>query len=81
MGSPGSTSRFRLGTGVTGKSTSRLEATDEKPMTERERAEEKVRAILEELDRPTLALLYKTLHDALGFRLETTDIAIGKLGR
>ena len=50
-------------------------------MTERQRAEEKVRAIVEELDRPTLALLYKTLHDALGLRLETADIAIAKLGR
>jgi len=49
-------------------------------MTDRERAEEKVRAIVEDLDRPTLALLYKTLHDALGFRLETADIAIAKLG-
>jgi hypothetical protein len=49
--------------------------------TERQRAEEKVRAIVEELDRPTLALLYKTLHDALGLRLETADIAIAKLGR
>jgi hypothetical protein len=29
--------------------------------------------------RPTLALLYKTLHDALGFRIETVAIAIGKL--
>jgi hypothetical protein len=38
-------------------------------MTEGTRAEEKVRAIVEELDRPTLALLYKTLHDALGFRI------------
>ena len=37
---------------------------DEKPMTERERAEEKVGDIVKELDRPTLALLYKTLHDA-----------------
>ena len=46
-----------------------------------ERAAEKVRGIVEELDRPTLALLYKTLHDALGFRIETVDIAIGKLGR
>jgi hypothetical protein len=55
--------------------------TDGTPLTERGRAEEKVRAILEELDRPTLALLYKTLHDALGFRLETADIAIAKLGR
>jgi hypothetical protein len=55
--------------------------THDKLMTERERAEEKVRAIVEELDRPTLALLYKTLHDGLGFRLETADIAIGKLRR
>jgi hypothetical protein len=55
--------------------------THEKLMTERERAEEKVRAIVEELDRPTLALLYKTLHDALGFRIEIADIAIGKLRR
>jgi hypothetical protein len=54
---------------------------EQKPRSERERAEEKVRAIVEELDRPTLALLYKTLHDALGFRLETADIAIGKLRR
>ena len=50
-------------------------------MSERARAEETVRAIVEELDRPTLALLYKTLHDALGFRIETVDIAIGKLRR
>jgi hypothetical protein len=50
-------------------------------MTERARAEERVRVIVEELDRPTLALLYKTLHDALGFRIETVDIAIGKLRR
>ncbi len=56
-------------------------ATDEKLMTERERAEEKVSAIVKELDRPTLALLYKTLHDALGFRIETADLAIRKLGR
>ncbi len=55
-------------------------ATDPRQMTDRERAEEKVRAIVEELDRPTLALLYRTLHDALGFRIETTDIAIAKLG-
>jgi hypothetical protein len=54
---------------------------DEPVITERARAEEKVRAIVEELDRPTLALLYKTLHDALGFRVETADIAIGKLRR
>ena len=53
---------------------------DEKKITDRERAEEKVRAIVEELDRPTLALLYRTLHDALGFRIETAAIAIGKLG-
>ncbi len=58
-----------------------MATTNEKPMTDRERAENKVRAIVEDLDRPTLALLYKTLHDALGFRLETTDIAIAKLGR
>jgi len=58
-----------------------MATTTEKPMTERERAENKVRAIVEDLDRPALALLYKTLHDALGFRLETADIAIAKLGR
>jgi hypothetical protein len=58
-----------------------MAATDEKLMTGRERAEEKVRAIIDELDRPTLALLYRTLHDALGFRIETMDIAIEKLGR
>ena len=57
-----------------------MAARDEKKMTDRERAEEKIRAIVEELDRPTLALLYKTLHDALGFRIETAAIAIGKLG-
>ena len=44
-------------------------------------AEERIRVIVEQLDRPTLALLYKTLHDALGFRLETVDVAIGKLTR
>jgi hypothetical protein len=54
---------------------------DEKVRTERAGADERVRAIVEELDRPTLALLYKTLHDALGFRIETVDIAIGKLRR
>jgi hypothetical protein len=43
-----------------------MAATDQKAVTERERAEEKVATIIEELDRPTLALLYKTLHDALG---------------
>jgi hypothetical protein len=58
-----------------------MASTDEKVMTERARAEERVRAIVEELDRPTLALLYKTLHDALGFRIETVDIGIGKLRR
>jgi len=58
-----------------------MAANDEKLMTERERAEEKVRAIVEEFDRPTLALLYRTLHDALGFRVETANIAIKKLGR
>ena len=40
-----------------------------------------MRAIIEDLDHPTLALLYTTLHDALGFRIETADIAIGKLSR
>lgn len=49
--------------------------------TERERAEEEVRAIVERLDRPTLALLYKTLHDGLSFRIDTIDIAIAKLRR
>jgi hypothetical protein len=58
-----------------------MAAMEAKQMTERERAAEKVRGIVEELDRPTLALLYKTLHDALGLRIETVDIAIGKLGR
>jgi hypothetical protein len=52
-----------------------------KGRSKRELAEEQVRAIVERLDRPTLALLYKTLHDGLGFRLETADMAIGKLGR
>jgi hypothetical protein len=64
-----------------GKGAARMTASDETVMTERARAEETVRAIVEELDRPTLALLYKTLHDALGFRIETADIAIGKLRR
>ena len=58
-----------------------MAATDEKVMTERAGADERVRAIVEELDRPTLALLYKTLHDALGFRIDTVDVAIGKLRR
>jgi len=57
-----------------------MAAADPTRMTDRQRAEEHVRKIVEELDRPTLALLYKTLHDALGFRLETADIAIAKLG-
>ena len=58
-----------------------MATTNATQLTDRERAEEKVRAIVEELDRPTLALLYKTLHDALGLRIETADIAIAKLGR
>jgi hypothetical protein len=58
-----------------------MPTTNEKPVSERDRAADRVRTIVEELDRPTLALLYKTLHDALGFRLETADIAIAKLGR
>jgi hypothetical protein len=53
----------------------------EKTRSRREEAEEKVRAVIEGLDQSTLALLYKTLHDGLGFRLETVDVAIGKLGR
>ena len=57
-----------------------MTAKDQTQMTDRERAEERVRVIVEELDRPTLALLYKTLHNALGFRIETADIAIAKLG-
>ncbi len=54
---------------------------NEAVMTDRERAEERVKRIVEELDRPTLALLYKTLHDGLGLRLESADFAIAKLGR
>ena len=57
-----------------------MTARDQTQMTDRKRAEEKVRAIVEELDRPTLALLYRTLHDALGFRIETAEFAIAKLG-
>ena len=57
-----------------------MTARDQTRMTDRERAEEKVRTIIEELDRPTLALLYRTLHDALGFRIESTNTAIAKLG-
>jgi hypothetical protein len=56
-----------------------MAVTDATQMTDRQRAEENVREIIEKLDRPTLALLYKTLHDALGFRIETADIAIAKL--
>jgi hypothetical protein len=57
-----------------------MAAREEMHMTDRERAEEKIRAIVDELDRPTLALLYKTLHDALGFPIQTVDITIAKLG-
>lgn len=49
-------------------------------VSDRQRAEEQVREIVEKLDRPTLALLYRTLHDALGFRLETVGIEIRRLG-
>jgi hypothetical protein len=55
-------------------------ARDEHRLSDRERAEEKVREIVENLDRPTLALLYRTLHDALGFRLETCETEIRRLG-
>jgi hypothetical protein len=55
-------------------------ARDEHHVSDRERAEEQVRDIVEKLDRPTLALLYRTLHDALGFRLDTVDIEIRRLG-
>ena len=34
--------------------------------------------MVEDLDRPTLALLYRALDDAPGCRIETADIAIGK---
>jgi hypothetical protein len=54
---------------------------EDKPRSPRERAEERVRAIVEELDRPTLALLYKTLHDGLGLRIDSAAFAIEKLGR
>jgi hypothetical protein len=54
---------------------------DEVEPSERERAEEEVRAIVERLDRPTLSLLYKTLHDGLRLRIDTVDIAIAKLRR
>ena len=53
---------------------------DEPRMSDRQRAEEEVRGIVEKLDRPTLALLYRTLHDALGFRLDSVDIEIKRLG-
>lgn len=56
-------------------------ADGEKGKSRREEAEERVRTIIEQLDEPTLALLYKTLHDGLGFRLGTADVAISKLGR
>jgi hypothetical protein len=49
-------------------------------VSDRQRAEEQVREIVEKLDRPTLALLYRTLHDALGFRLESVEIEIKRLG-
>jgi hypothetical protein len=71
----------RIASGPISTRASLMTSRDEPEISERARAEEKVRAIVEELDRPTLALLYKTLHDALGFRVETADIAIGKLRR
>ena len=55
-------------------------ARDEYRVSDRQRAEEQVRDIVEKLDRPTLALLYRTLHDALGFRLESVDTEIKRLG-
>jgi hypothetical protein len=55
-------------------------ARDEHRVSDRERAEEQVREIVEKLDRPTLALLYRTLHDALGFRLESVETEIRRLG-
>jgi hypothetical protein len=55
-------------------------ARDEHRVSDRELAEEQVRDIVEKLDRPTLALLYRTLHDALGFRLESVDTEIRRLG-
>ena len=55
-------------------------ARDEYRVSDRQRAEEQVREIVEKLDRPTLALLYRTLHDALGFRLESVDVEIKRLG-
>ena len=55
-------------------------ARDEYRTSDRQRAEEQVRDIVEKLDRPTLALLYRTLHDALGFRLDSVDMEIRRLG-
>ena len=55
-------------------------ARDEYRVSDRQRAEEQVREIVEKLDRPTLALLYRTLHDALGFRLDSVEIEIRRLG-
>jgi len=53
---------------------------DEHRTSDRQRAEEQVRDIVEKLDRPTLALLYRTLHDALGFRLDSVEVEIRRLG-
>ena len=58
-----------------------MASTDEKARDRARASGGEGAVIVEELDRPTLALLYKTLHDALGFRIETVDIAIGKLRR
>jgi len=55
-------------------------ARDEHRTSDRQRAEEQVRDIVEKLDRPTLALLYRTLHDALGFRLDSVEVEIRRLG-
>ena len=55
-------------------------ARDEYRASDRQRAEEQVRDIVEKLDRPTLALLYRTLHDALGFRLDSVEVEIKRLG-
>ena len=53
---------------------------DDRQISDRQRAEEQVRDIVEKLDRPTLALLYRTLHDALGFRLDSVHTEIKRLG-
>jgi len=53
---------------------------EEPHVSDRQRAEEQVRDIVERLDRPTLALLYRTLHDALGFRLDSVETEIRRLG-